>query len=87
MIAEFIKRPASIPCVAHPQYGMEIADAAGTLLYVWFLEAHRGAKFCVPRSSLAQNGGDPGSTRLRRSFSSACNRNRKCCLNPPAGGY
>src|SRR5882672_3492938 len=59
VIAQFIKCSASIPRVAHPQCGMKIADAAWTLLYVWLLEAHRGAIFCVPRSSLTQNGGGP----------------------------
>ncbi len=58
VVAQFIQRPASVPGVADPERGVKIADAAGTLLYVWLLEAHRRAKFRVPRGPLAQDGGD-----------------------------
>src|SRR5438445_12805326 len=58
MVAKFIQRPASVLGVADPERGVKIADPAGTLFYVWFLEADRRAKFRVPRSPFAQDGGD-----------------------------
>src|SRR5436190_18099090 len=58
VVTQFIQCPASVTGVADPERGVKITNAAGTLFYVWLLEAHRRAKFRVSRGPLAQNGRD-----------------------------
>src|SRR5712664_1938046 len=56
VITQFIQRPATVPHVANPKRGLKIADAAGTLFYVWFLEAYRSPKSRIPHRPCTQNG-------------------------------
>src|SRR5688572_30541795 len=37
VVTQFVQRPASVPCIADPECGVKIANAARTLLDVWLL--------------------------------------------------